>query len=374
MRWAINGEARKRRGNLLALAQSELPIADKGDGWDVDPWLLGVLNGVVDLRTGELRDGRAEDRITMRAGVAFDLDARCPIWDATVEQIFGGDEKMVSYLDRFLGYSLTGDCREEAFPICWGEGGTGKGTLMNTVAWVLGDYADDLPFSSLEMNDYGSGIPNDIAKLVGKRFVTSSETSETRRLNEARIKSLTGRDPITARFLHREFFTFQPVAKFWLATNPKPVVRDSTSAFWRRVHLIPFTKKFEGEALDKKRKDDLRTEGSGILARLVRGCLAWQKLGLDPPELVKEATKAYQVESLPLVRFFDECCAIEAGATATFQELFETYVRWAASTREGNRLGRHSFNDALRADARFSVDSNDTRVTRFVGLRVTRTI
>lgn len=365
-KWAMAGESRKRQVNMLALAQNFPPLADPGDNWDADPWLLCVRNGVVDLRTGTLRAGRPADRITMCASVAFDPEATCPLWDDTVSHIFAGDHELITYIDRFLGYSLTGDCREETLAFCWGNGANGKGTVMNTFAWVLGDYADDLPFSALELHDR-SGIPNDIAKIVGRRFVTSSETGESRRLNEARIKALTGRDPITARFLHREFFTFQPVAKFWLATNQKPIVRDTSVGFWRRMHLIPFTQSFASKP-DLQLKDKLRAEGSGILARAVRGCLEWQAVGLQPPAAVRQATSDYQKESEPLARFLDACCLLDEKGKETMGDLLRRYVGWAASMREP-RLGRHEFSEAVRQQ--FTVETNSkTQRVEVQGIRL----
>ena len=291
LRWAIGGESRRRQTNMLALAENIVPIADAGDSWDLDSWLLGTQNGVLDLHTGTLRQGRPEDRITMQVRPSFDPTAACSVWDQTVAAIFNGDKELIAYFDRFTGYSLTGDCREESLAVCYGDGANGKGTLMNTIGWLLGDYADDLPFSAFELQSR-AGIPNDIAKIVGKRFVTASETAVTVRLNEARIKALTGRDPITARLLHQEFFTFQPVAKFWLATNHRPEVRDDSEGFWRRIHLIPFTASFIGRE-DRTLKDRLREELPGILARAVQGCLAWQRDGLNPPAIVSDATNDY---------------------------------------------------------------------------------
>lgn len=363
LKWALQGESRARQTNLLALAQNILPISDSGDGWDVDPWLLGAPNGVINLKNGTLRDGRPEDRITMRVRVAYHPDAVCPLYDKTVKEIFNDDALLISYFDRYIGYSLTGDCREESLAFCWGGGANGKGTLMNTIGWMLGDYADDLPFSTFELHSRG-GIPNDIAKIVGKRFVTASETGEATRLNEARVKAMTGRDPITARFLHQEFFTFQPVAKFWLAANKKPVVHDDSLGFWRRIQLIPFTQCFDGKE-DKTLKDKLRKEAAGILARAVRGCLAWQRDKLNPPAAVKDATKTYQTDSAPLARFLDACCVVQGGAKVTFGHLFDAYVKWCGSSRE-RRLGRHEFNDALRA--RFATDPGDKRNVVFLGV------
>ena len=363
IKWAIDGEARKRLSNLLYLAQDKPQISDPGDSWDLDPWLLGAANGVIDLRAGTLRAGHPDDRITMRVRVSFDPNAECPLYDRTVDEIFESNAELIAYFDRYVGYSLTGDCREESLAFCYGDGANGKGTLMNTIGWMLGDYADDLPFSAFELQSR-AGIPNDIAKIVGKRFITASETAEAQRLNESRVKALTGRDPITARFLNKEFFTFQPVAKFWLATNHKPEVRDDSEGFWRRLHLIPFAASFVGRE-DKSLKDRLRAELPGILARAVRGCLAWQREGLNPPEVVREATQSYRNNSMPLARFLDECCVVQDAARATFGELFKAYVKWCGNSREG-RMGRHEFNEALRQ--RFEQDARNTQRVTFVGV------
>ena len=177
---------------------------------------------------------------------------------------------MIAFMQRALGYSITGDCREECCFFTWGDGGNGKGTVMNTLGWLFGDYTDDMPYSTLERSERGSGIPNDVAKLAGKRFITCAEVNEFN-LNEARLKALTGRDPMTARFLHHEFFTFIPVCKIWIATNNKPKIVGQDDGIWRRIHLIPFTQKFEGRE-NKQLKDQLREELPGILNWIIAGC------------------------------------------------------------------------------------------------------
>lgn len=360
LKWALGGEARKRQSNLLALAQNVVPIADAGDNWDPNPFLLGTPNGVVDLQTGRLRPGRPEDRITMAVSVPFNSDARCPTWEQAISQIFEDNASLIAYVQRWVGYSLTADCREEALLIAFGDGANGKGTLFNTVARVFGDYADDLPFSAFEQQARG-GIPNDIAKLVGKRFVTSSETSETQRLNEARIKALTGRDPMTVRFLYGEFFTFQPVSKFWLSTNHKPEVHDDSEGFWRRLHLVPFNASFIGRE-DKTLKDRLLKEAEGILAWSVRGCLAWQREGLNPPAAVREATREYRNDSSPLARFIEQRCVLAESARETVGRLFEEYCRFAPDSR----MSMHAFSRAMRQQ--FRQDEFQTQRVTFVGI------
>jgi putative DNA primase/helicase len=221
-----------------------------------------VPNGVVDLEHGALRPGKREDRITLCTAVPFDPSATCARWERFLREIFGGDEPLAAFVHRAIGYSLTGDTGEQCCFMGYGHGSNGKGTLVNTLKYILGDYSWNMPFSTLEMRDR-AGIPNDVAALDGRRFVVASETNDGARLNEARVKALTGCDPVTARFLHGEFFTFEPVAKFWLSVNHKPVIKDDSHGFWRRLRLIPFLQRFD---VNPNLADELRAEGRGILA------------------------------------------------------------------------------------------------------------
>ncbi len=325
-KWAITSESRARLDALLALAQAETPIADAGDAWDLDPFLLCVPNGVIDLRTGQLRDGRPEDRLTMSAAVPFDPEARCPRWEQFLREIFGVDEAVMAFVQRALGYSLTGDTSEQCLFLLYGTGANGKGSLVNTFARVLGDYAWNMPFSTIELHQRAA-IPNDRAALAGRRFVVAAETNDGTRLNESRVKMLTGCDPVTARFLHAEFFSFEPVAKFWLSVNHKPVVRDDSRGFWRRIRLIPFLQQFP---VNPTLPDELRAEARGILAWAVRGCLKWQALGgLEPPPVVTEATAEYERESDPLRAFLDEACRLQDDAHGGAADLYDAYTGWA---------------------------------------------
>lgn len=347
--WAISSENRMRLEACAAVARSIKPIADSGDNWDTGIWLLGVNNGVVDLKTGELRPGQPSDRITMTSGGDFEPDARCPRWLQFLDEVFG-DNELIDWLHRALGYSLTGDTTEQAIFIGHGIGANGKGVFCGALHAALGDYTFTSPFSTFELYQRAS-IPNDLAALEFRRFVTSSETNDNTRLNEARIKAISGCDPITARYLHQEYFTFWPHLKLWLFVNHKPKVADDSFGFWRRVRLIPFTRRFTGEADDRRLSAKLRAEVPGILSWLVRGCLEWQKQGLDPvPECVKVATQEYRKESDILAGFIADKCIEHPNATIRASELYSAYRQWAEGEgmRDREILTSTSFGRRMR--------------------------
>jgi putative DNA primase/helicase len=325
MKFTLRLERRDGLNNMLALAKAMKPIADSGEFWDADPWLLGVPNGVIDLRTGVLRPGAQSDRITMAAAVPYDPSARAPRWEQFVSEIFAGDVTLAAFIQRAIGYSITGITTEQVLFLNYGTGANGKGTLCNTLKYILGDYAFNMPFTTIELRDRAA-IPNDLAALVNRRLVTASETNDGSRLNESRVKTLTGCDPVTARFLHGEFFSFEPVAKLWLSVNHKPIVRDDSFGFWRRLRLIPFTQRFE---VNPGLADELRAEATGILAWCVRGCEGWQREGLNPPESAASATDEYERDSDPLSPFIAEACEIDAAAETRSGDMYEAYRRWA---------------------------------------------
>lgn len=331
-KWTIGGESRQRLENMLALARNIPPISDDGEGWDADPWLLGVENGVVDIHTGTLRDGTPEDRMTMCVRAYFDPDAQCPEWEAMIARVFGGDADLMLYVQCALGYSITGITREQCLFLNTGGGSNGKGTMINTIGWLLGDYADELPFSSLEIQARG-GIPNDIAKLVGKRFVTASESKKGIAWDEAKVKQLTGCDQVSARFLHHEFFTFNPVAKFWLSCNDKPMVDDTSFGFWRRMRVIPWSQQFSGSTDDKELKERLKGEADGILLWLINGCVhGWRAMGLKVPQAILDATAEYESESDILRPFLDTRCVLSDRGRVGAGQLYREYLDWATGT------------------------------------------
>jgi putative DNA primase/helicase len=350
-KYALSCEYRKARDAMIDLARREYPIYDETGLWDADPLLFGVANGVIDLKTGTLRPGCREDRITMRSPIVFDPVAAAPRWHRFLHEVFRGDDDLIGFVRRAVGYSLTGRTDEQCIFFCYGTGANGKGTLYRALNLIAGEYAHTAPAKMLEQRAYESGIPNDVAALAGKRFVTMSELPEQTTLNEARIKSLTGQDAISARFLHKEYFTFIPVAKYWLAFNHKPIVNDQSEGFWRRIRLIPFAANFTP---DPTLDDQLRAEASGILAWAVRGALEWRRYGLNPPESVREATTLYRTESDPIAEFLDACCVIEPGAFAQANALFITYESWAFSVAIADRRPLGSVDFGKRMAERFT--------------------
>ena len=327
-KWAISSESRTKLDSATSILKSILPIADPGDNWDLDNMLLSCPNGILDLKTNLLRNGRPEDRITMVAGTIFDPEAKCPRWKQFVNEVFEGNTELVHYVHKAVGYSITGEMREQVVFFCFGPGSNGKSVFFKTISAVLNDYAYDAPVSLLQRSYIGSNNTNDLASIEFKRFLVSSETLSTSKLNEQRIKGLTGGDRVTARYLYSEFFTFEPTCKPWLFINHKPLVDDDSYGFWRRVKMIPFNRTFKPEEQDKNLVVSLKKEYPGILNWMLEGCLLWQKEGLSPaPEIVNIATQSYREENDELSEFVADKCIEKGNAKAS--ELFKVYQEWA---------------------------------------------
>lgn len=342
--WCKTSESRPRIEAMLALARSDPRIATGGAEWDPDPFLMAVENGVLDLRTGGLQPGKPGDMMTLHAPIEYDDLADAPRWEQFIDEIFCGDKELIEFIHKALGHSLTGSVREQFWFLCWGSGANGKSTMFKAVRHVVGSYAFNVPFQTFEQQSR-TNIPSDVASLVGRRFVTALESSESSRLNEARIKLLTGADPVTARHLYGRWFEFVPVGKLWLATNHRPRVYDDSFAFWRRVCLIPFNARFEGDRADKDIEEKLSAEAPGILRWLVEGCLKWQKDGMQPPPVVLSATEEYRQESDALAEFFEEKCSFEDGSEVGASEIVGAYADWCNARGMGQkeRLGSKTF-------------------------------
>ena len=322
---AMKSESDAKIKAIISLAQDE--VSATPENFDQDPWLLTCENGTIDLQTGEFLSHDREHMITQLAPVIYDPDAKCPLWIEFLNRIMDGNQNLISFLQRAIGYSLTGDTGEQCFFIFWGTGANGKTTFLQTINAMLGDYAKQTPTETLLVKRKGA-IPNDVARLKGVRFVTASEAEAYQRLAENLIKQMTGSDTISARFLHQEWFDFEPNYKIFLATNHRPVIEGTDSAIWRRIKLIPFDVTIPEPERDRHLLEKLKEELPGIMAWAVRGCLEWIKNGIGEPEEVKAATQDYRNEMDVLSQFISDCCVEKDSVKALFKDLYQTYGRW----------------------------------------------
>lgn len=328
---------KKRMDNVLFLAASQPGVGISGDEWDSDPWLLGCGNGVVDLRTGQLRPGKPDDYIRAHTEVDYIPGTPADTWHKFLADVFGNDSELIGFVRRLLGYSITGLTREHVFPILWGDGRNGKSTLLETLADVLGN---DIATSSqadalMDATRGGDGPKPFIWSLRGKRLVWASESNEGRRINEGLVKQLTGGDRLNVRTLHSKPIEFKPTHTLLLLTNHRPHINADGSAIWERVHLIPFTQRFiDHPKLDNEHQRDphirekLLKELAGILAWLVRGCLEWQEIGLSAPETITAATAEYREDEDTTGMFIADRCILRDGISVKASELYQAYAGW----------------------------------------------
>ncbi len=273
------------------LARSDRRHARSSDDFDADPWLLNTPSGVVNLRTGETRPHQRNDLFTKVTAVS--PGGACPRWLRFLLQITHGDKELARFFQRFIGYALTGMTSEHAFVFLWGPGGNGKSVLLGTVAAMLGDYATTAMADVFTVTR-SEQHPTHLATLRGARLVVVTETEEGRPWAEARIRSLTGGDRISARVMRGDPFEFVPAFKLWIAGNHRPALRNPDPAMKRRLNLVPLT--FVPPKPDTRPMEALRSELPGILAWAIRGCMAWQKGGLNPPNVVQQASDEYFAE------------------------------------------------------------------------------
>lgn len=317
---------------MLDVAQHRLMKDDRL--FDADPYLLNVENGTLDLRTGTLRPHDPADLLTKLAPVSYDPSAACPTFEGFLNRAHQGDAATIAYKQRAVGYTLTAAMGEQVFFFAHGRGETGKTTFLNLIRDLLGDYGMHTPMETFVAKQHDNGIPADLARLNGARMVTAIEVNWTRHIDEARVKALTGGDPITARHLYQDFFQFQPVCKLWFGANDYPGVRGTAEAFWRRVHVIPFNVVIPQGEKDMDLPAKLMAEGPGILAWAVRGCLAWQREGLNPPDAVRRGTEGWQQKADHLERFCTEELILDAEHLVRAKELYDHYKRWCGAHGE----------------------------------------
>lgn len=346
------------------LARSDRRHATTIKQWDADAWLLNTPAGTVDLRTGELHDHRREQYLTKITAAGPGED--CPSWRCFLDRITDGCSELQAFLQRVIGYCLSGSTREHAVFFLYGTGANGKSVFLSTIAGLMGDYAKTAPASAFTATNTEQH-PTDVAGLRGARFVTAIETEDGRWWAEAKIKSLTGGDRITARFMRQDFFEYVPQFKLIVAGNHKPGLRNVDEAIRRRLHLIPFTVTIGEQERDPDLCEKLKTEYPGILKWAIEGCLAWQRDGLNSPDIVRSATSDYLAAEDAIGRWIEDRCLVGNGFWTAGAALFADWQQW--SDRTGERPGTQKrFTQGLQARGIQSERSGAAGTRGFIGI------
>jgi P4 family phage/plasmid primase-like protien len=376
LRWAEQTEGRSRRESMLRLAQVEPAIALAAKQMDVDPWQLVVQNGTLDLKSGVLRESRAEDLNTRLAAVTFDPEAQCPDWLKHIEFVTGGDPVLARYLQRAVGYSLTGSNVEQKVLFLWGDGANGKNTLMDVIASLMGDYAmaADENFLSGDHHEH----PTQLAALRGKRLVYADETDENRKIKESRIKHLTGSKTIRARFMRKDSFEFPAQFKIWIMGNHKPQIMGNDQGIWRRLKLVPFTHVLSDDQKILGYDEILMREMSGILNWALAGLRDWHQLGgLGEAEQVTKATKEYREEE-DLIGQVLRTLIVETGNAEDYfagPEFYQLYTNWMnengqkVNIKAANVIGRDLTKRGLVSEQKWVTGTGNIRIWRGARLR-----
>lgn len=321
----------KTVASVEKLARADRRHAATAQQWDADGWLLNTPRGIVDLTTGGLIPHDPDQHMTKTAAVTPEGD--CPTWLKFLGDVTQNNNDLIGYLQRVAGYALTGSIKEQALFFAYGTGGNGKGTFLNTIQAIMGDYAI---VSSAETFTAQSGSRHltELARLQGARLVVAQETEEGKQLAESRVKAITGGDPITANFMRQDHFTFIPQFKLFISGNHKPALRNVDAAIRRRFNMIPFEVEITAEHRDQDLPDKLKAEWPGILRWMVDGCLWWQGIRLSPPEAVRVATDEYFEAEDAFGMWMADCCQFSKFASASSSELFHSWEKWAKAAGE----------------------------------------
>lgn len=369
VKWAGDCAKRARIESMVALARSEPEMVATHTAFDRDLWMLNVQNGTVDLRSGELQPHRQADMLTKIASVDYDASAGAPEWERFVFCVLPDDE-VRDWVQRMAGYALTGDVGEQCLAFCFGDGANGKSVFLDVILKILGDYglraAPDLVMAKM-----GEAHPTELADLEGRRFVVCSEIDQGRQWNEGLIKRITGDATITARRMREDFFTFQATHKLFIAANTKPRVRGTDNGIWRRMKLVPWPVKIPKNQQDRGLANWLASrEGPGILAWLVRGCLAWQNHGLEEPEAIRLATAEYRMAEDVIGRWVSDRCEVQANAWQSTTSLYEDYTKWCEDEGEGKPWKRKTWKSAMGEKGHPEAPKSDGTVRALEGIRL----
>jgi putative DNA primase/helicase len=321
---------RNNRGKTNMIKESEHLLPVKPSAFDSDPHLFNVQNGYLDLKTGTLHDHDKDKFFTKISNVEYTDKADCPLWLEFLDTIFNGDKSLINYMQRAVGYSLSGSTEEQMMFILYGNGRNGKSVFLDIVTELFGNYSANIQPQTIMVKQQSNNANPDIAKLAGARLVTTTEPNEGVRLDEGLVKQLTGGDRVTARFLYEDEFEFTPQFKLWMATNHKPIIRGTDDGIWRRLAIVPFTVQIHEHKVDKKLTHKLRRELKAILNWAVEGYLMWKKTGLEEPQCIKDQRQEYRTEMDSIEAFIQDCCVLDNFANVQAKSIYQTYREWAS--------------------------------------------
>ncbi|MEW4150061.1 phage/plasmid primase, P4 family [Bacillus thuringiensis] len=336
----------QKKTNMIKESEHLLPI--QPHEFDCEPDLFNVQNGYLDLQTGKLHEHDKTKFFTKVSSVEYTDKMDCPLWMDFLHQIFDGDQQLIEYIQRAIGYSLSGSTEEQVMFILHGNGRNGKSVFLDVIIEIFGNYATNIQPQTIMVKQQSSGANSDIARLDGARLVTTTEPNEGVRLDEGLVKQLTGGDQVTARFLYENEFDFMPQFKLWMATNHKPIIRGTDDGIWRRLAIIPFTVQIPKVQVDKRLKHKLRREVRAILHWAVEGYMKWRKDGLQEPQVIQDQREEYRTEMDAIEAFIEECCECEVQGKVQAKTLYQIYRDWASengqymmsNTKFGREMGK----------------------------------
>lgn len=352
--------SRSNRGKAAMLKEVEHHLPISPDDFDKDKSAFNVQNGYINLVGGILNEHDRKKMFTKISNVEFTDKIDCPRWLDFLNEIFEYDQELIDFIQKAVGYSLSGSTREQCMFVLFGNGRNGKSVFLDIINDILGTYATNIQPQTLMVKQQSSGANSDIARLKGARLVTTTEPNDGVRLDEGLVKQLTGGDKVTARHLYGNEFEFEPEFKIWMATNHKPIIRGTDDGIWRRLKMIPFQYQIPDKKVDKNLKHKLRKELPAILNWAVEGALKWQKEGLKNPRVVEEANKEYRTEMDVTELFIQECCDVDESYSIQAKVLYQTYKDWAKENGQyemsntkfgkemGNKFGKHKTNGQIK--------------------------
>lgn len=321
-----------KKVNMMKECEHLLPVTNETFDNDFD--LFNVQNGFVDLKAGKLNDHERKNYFTKISNVEYTDKADCPKWDEFLNDIFLGNHELVRFIQRAVGYSLSGHTSEQVLFVLYGNGRNGKSVFLDILNEVFGNYSTNIQPQAIMASKNQSDASPEIAKLDGARLVTTTEPNEGERFDEGLLKQLTGGDRVSARKLYENEFEFTPQFKLWMATNHKPYVRGRDEGIWRRFIIIPFDKQIPLHEIDRDLTKKLKRELPAIMRWCVDGFLEWQRIGLSEPAIIKEQRDEYRVEMDSIAMFVEECCEVNPLQKVKASELFNAYDNWAKENHQ----------------------------------------